>query len=84
MAAETGILGLFSFLWILVELFKLAIRTLKKKKDPLVLGLSAGILAFLVQSFFDTNLYALQMVVLFWFMLGFTVAVAKLDTDVSK
>jgi putative inorganic carbon (HCO3(-)) transporter len=80
MAAETGIVGLVSFIWILVALFRLGFRILNKRKDPLLLGILAGILAFLVQSFFDTNLYALQLVVLFWFMVGFAVSITKIET----
>ncbi|OIO34507.1 MAG: hypothetical protein AUJ70_00905 [Candidatus Omnitrophica bacterium CG1_02_40_15] len=79
MAAETGLLGLFAFLWVLFSFFKMGLQHFNQKRDYLVLGLLSGILAFLVQSFFDTNLYALQMVVLFWFMLGLTVAVIKFD-----
>ena len=78
MAAETGILGLFCFLWIVVELFKLGIQTLRRGKDILLLGILAGILGFLVQSFFDTNLYALQLAVLFWFMMGLAIAKTKI------
>jgi len=71
-------------LWIVLELFKSGIRALKRYKDPLLLGLLAGLLAFLTHSFFDTNLYALQMVVLFWYMMGLAVAVMRLELDVSK
>ncbi len=78
-AAETGIFGLFAFLFVLFSFFKIGIAHLNKNKNYLVLGLLAGILAFLVQSFFDTNLYALQLVVLFWYMLGLTIAVIKLE-----
>jgi O-antigen ligase len=84
MAAETGVIGLVSFVWILIVLFRSGFQTLSRKKDPLLLGILAGILAFLVQSFFDTNLYALQLVVLFWFMMGLAVAVMRLELDVSK
>ena len=78
-AAETGLLGLFTFLWVLFIFFKTGLRHLKKRRDALVLGLLSGILAFLVQAFFDTHLYSLQLVVLFWFMLGLTIAVIKLE-----
>jgi len=84
MAAETGLLGLFAFLWVLFRFFKMGFKNLNRTMNPLVLGLLTGILAFLVQSFFDVNLYALQLVVLFWFMLGLAVAVIKLDNDAGK
>ncbi len=76
--AETGIFGLLAFLFVLFSFFKMGIVYLNKNKNYLVLGLLAGILAFLVQAFFDTHLYSLQLVVLFWYMLGLTVAVIKI------
>ena len=51
----------------------------KKYGNILLLGVMAGVLAFLVQSFFDTNLYSLQLVVLFWFMLGLGVSMFSLN-----
>ena len=84
MAAETGIFGLLSFLWVLFEYFKNGFRYLRESRDFLVLGLMSGILAFLLQSFVDTNLYALQLVVLFWFMLGLTVAVMNIEQNDPK
>lgn len=79
MTAETGLLGLFAFLWVLFGFFKMGLRHLNEKKNSIALGLLAGISAFLVHAFFDTHLYALQLVVLFWFMLGLTVAVINID-----
>ena len=78
MAAETGLFGLFAFFWILLIFFKIGLGYLSRKKDYLVLGFLSGILAFLVHAFFDTHLYSLQLVVLFWFMFGLTAAVIKL------
>lgn len=79
--AEIGIFGLLAFLFVLFIFFKTGIMYLKRKTNYLVLGLLTGIWAFLVQSFFDTNLYSLQMVVLFWYMLGLTITVIKLDLE---
>ena len=79
MSAETGLLGLFAFLWVLFLFFKTGLRYFNQRKDFLVLGFLSGILAFLVHAFFDTHLYSLQLVVLFWFMLGLTMAVIKLE-----
>ncbi|MBL7198441.1 MAG: O-antigen ligase family protein [Candidatus Omnitrophica bacterium] len=74
LAAETGIIGLFSFLWIIIKLFKLGLHFLKDRKEPLILGLLTALLAFLIHSFFDVNLYALQLATLFWFVLGLAIA----------
>ncbi|KPK99164.1 MAG: hypothetical protein AMJ95_00970 [Omnitrophica WOR_2 bacterium SM23_72] len=81
MAAELGMIGLTAFILLLVSLFQLVFRELKKKHDALILSVSCGILGFLVLSFFDTHLYALQSVSLFWFMIGFTVSLTRLEMN---
>lgn len=77
-AAEIGLLGLLVFCWVLFSFFRIGLRYFRNKRDFLILGILSGILAFLVQSFFDTHLYSLQLVVLFWYMLGLTMVVIKL------
>jgi O-antigen ligase len=84
MGAETGLLGLFVFLWVLFVFFRIGLRYLKQRKDYLVLGLLSGILAFLVHAFFDTHLYSLQLIVLFWYMLGLTIAIIKLRSKEQR
>lgn len=80
--AEIGIFGLLAFLFVLFKFFKIVMLYLNKSMNYLVLGLSAGILAFLIQSFFDTHFYTLQLVVLFWYMVGLTVTIIKIfSTD---
>ena len=82
MAAETGLLGLGAFLWVLWSFFSLALKKVKKTGDLLLLGIASGLVAFLTQSFFDTSLYALQLIVLFWIMLGVGAArIARPDSD---
>ena len=78
-AAETGITGLLTFLWIIFVLAKEVIKNLRKNRDnPELIGFSLGIFAFLFQSFFDTNLSALQLVIPFWIFLALTVNLASL------
>ena len=78
--AETGIPGLAIFLLFLGALF-VTWRTALRKAGTSVeedraelrvvlLGLAAGLLAFLVQSLFDTNLYSLRQATLFWSLTG--------------
>ena len=80
-AAETGIVGLASFLWLIGTFFIRSITSLKKignKFQHAVLsGVSAGIIATLVHSAVDTNLYSLQLSVLFWLMLGLNAALQR-------
>lgn len=82
-AAEIGIFGLSAFLFVLFSFFKIGILYLNKNKNYLVLGLLAGILAFLIQAFFDTHFYTLQLIVLFWYMVGLTVTIIKLEPEIS-
>ncbi len=77
--AETGIFSLLSFLGFLVLLFSEWIKAFNKNHNFLILGLLCGIFGFLVHSFFDTDLYSLQLSMLFWFTVGFTTAAAKLE-----
>lgn len=73
MLAETGVVGIASFLWILHRLFTGGARIFRKSKDPLLLGILTGIIGFLIHSVFDTNLYSLQLSVLFWAMLALAI-----------
>ena len=68
--AETGMLGLGSFLWFLWELISAVYKKLKKEKDPLFTGVLLGVMAFLVHSFFDTQFYSLRLSMFFWMMAG--------------
>ncbi|HSV43876.1 MAG TPA: O-antigen ligase family protein, partial [Candidatus Bathyarchaeia archaeon] len=78
MAAEIGPLGLCTFFLILYGFFRMSLIYLKQHQDYLVMGIFSGLLGFLIQACFDTHLYSLQMVVLFWFMLGLGTAVIKM------
>lgn len=81
MAAETGIVGLTSFVLVMARLFITSWKNLKKIKNSfynnILLGLLAGLFGFLVHSFFDVNLYALQLVNLMWFFIGLAIAVQR-------
>ncbi|MBI3319040.1 MAG: O-antigen ligase family protein [Candidatus Omnitrophica bacterium] len=80
--AETGVLGLAAFLWLLGAMgwfWWKAVRSVKDPRDPsrsLLLGLSAGLAAFVVQSSVDTNFYSLRQAVLFWMLAGLATGLA--------
>ncbi len=86
MATEVGILGFFAFLWILGKLFKQVIKNilddrLKDNKLRMIsAGLISGIFAFLIHSFYDTNMYSLQLSSQFWFFVGILVVIDRLLT----
>lgn len=81
--AETGLIGLVSFLCILGSLFRRLLSCLTVygiKNDDLIvpaMGLWSGIFAFLLQSFSDNHFYSLQLSVYLWFMVGLLVVMAK-------
>jgi O-antigen ligase len=79
MTAETGIVGLVSFLLLIFALFKNSLVSIGKISDvyykSILTGFSAGLFGFLVHSFFDVHFYALQLAILMWFMMGLVVAV---------
>jgi len=84
MFAETGLFGLTAFLWVLFTFFVTGLRQLNKQYNALLLGALSGILGFSVHAFFDTHLYSLQLVVLFWFTLGLSMAIIKLQEQVQS
>ena len=72
-AAETGLLGLAAFLWLLWCLgVRLAhsVRFAHGDHRALLLGLCAGLLGFALQAGIDTNFYALRQAALFWVLSG--------------
>jgi len=85
MAAETGILGLGAFLWMILTLFISVLRSLKRIRGELysafLVSLLAGLFGFLLHSFVDTALYSLQLSSLMWFVTGLIVATKKLATN---
>ena len=83
--AESGIFTLIAFLALAGFIVYRGIRiSLRNKQDEfgiLLAGLTSGIFGFLVVSFFDTQLYSLQLSVLFWTILGVTVSVQHILLD---
>ena len=80
-AAETGIVGLAAFLWLLAALF---LRLGRAARVPpfdasrlLLSGLCAGLVAFAVQAGVDTNFYALRQAALFWVLAGMAVGLSE-------
>ena len=70
MMTETGILGLGAFLWMLTVYVVMGWRSMRRINDDVWMGLAGGVLVFLIHSFFDNNLYSLQLSSVFWFLLG--------------
>jgi putative inorganic carbon (HCO3(-)) transporter len=85
MAAETGVIGLASFLCLLFVLLRHGITNCQLIKDPWPLtflqGSLSGLIGFLAQSFFDNTFYTVQLGVLMWLVFGLTVSVTRLTSD---
>ncbi|MFH1094157.1 MAG: O-antigen ligase family protein [Candidatus Omnitrophota bacterium] len=83
MAAEIGIIGLLAFLWLtFVILWEAMLKFFTLKEGFLraaSLGLIGGLLAYLVHSLFDTNLYSLPLAVMFWSVAGLAAAKFQID-----
>ena len=79
--AETGVLGFVTFVWVLgamIWLWWRVLRSVGSQRDSrmLLLGLSGGLVAFLVQSSMDTNFYSLRQATLFWTLSGLATGLA--------
>lgn len=81
--AESGIFALLSFVLFAVSVFYQGIKALRfnGSPSPLLLGLICAFFGFLIQIFFDSQLYSLQLAVLFWFMAGFIIAIARVEKN---
>jgi len=81
-AVETGVFGLLAFLWVIAALFVSSLKDINRRKDGFVkacqLGLLAGLGAYLAHSAVDTNLYALQLAILFYYLLGLVISAQNL------
>jgi len=81
MAAETGIVGLGAFLFLVGAFIVVSRRRIGHVRNAdyanIALGLMAGIIGFLVHSSVDTNLYSLNLATLFWFSMGSVIALSS-------
>ncbi|MDP1853672.1 MAG: O-antigen ligase family protein, partial [Candidatus Omnitrophota bacterium] len=80
--AETGFIGLGAFLLLLFIWLKETLGRLLRPSNSFYyfsfMGLSVGLVAYLLNSFVDTNFYSLPIAVLFWFILGLQQAAGRL------
>jgi putative inorganic carbon (HCO3(-)) transporter len=81
MAAEIGLLGLGAFLWFLFLLFRQGIMVYHALHDEylkiIAFSLLACCIAFLVNGLTETNLYYPRVVIMFWYLIGFSLALKK-------
>jgi O-antigen ligase len=83
MAAETGVIGLFSFFWLLFSLYKNSFKNLRKMQRPelrfLLISFLTGLSGLLIHSFFDTTLYSVQLSSFMWLLMGLIVALQHIE-----
>lgn len=77
-ASELGIIGLVSFLSILVIFFAYGMWFISYKKNDffwyMLLGTLASVLGYCMQMAVDTNFYSLDLGLMFWLLLGLGIA----------
>ncbi len=83
LTAELGIPALISFCWIFVTLFREGLGQLKQLHERwtyhCLAGGMAGLVAFLIQGFFDTSFYSTQLSAYMWLLVGFIIAVPRVE-----
>ena len=81
MAGETGLLGLAAFILFLFQVFRRAFKTMPKLNDGYlrVIGLSliACMIAFLINGLTETSLYYPRVAMIFWYLIGLSLALGK-------
>ena len=87
MIAEVGIVGFMSFVALMIYWFGWGVRSFGKLCDPelkfLLGGVLAGVLGLCVASFFDNVLFELLPATLFWVLMGYGVALARIGSEKS-
>ena len=69
-AATMGMVGLLSYLWLLLSYFRTVTKFPNLHQDPIVVGIAASITAVLVNNLF--SFHTVTTATLFWLFLGFT------------
>jgi len=82
MGGEIGLIGLGIFIWFLFILFKTNIYFYRNLKDEyykiITLSIIACLVAFLINGLTETSLYYSRVVMIFWYLIGFSIALGRL------
>jgi hypothetical protein len=86
--AETGILGVAAFFWLIYSLFTNVLETYRKSKDRLHKGLSlgflAGLVAMLTHAIGANTFIIVRIMEPFWFLAGIVVMLPVLEGQEQK
>ena len=81
LAAETGLISLFVFVWLLWNLFLYSGYVYKSLKDNylklLSICLAASLIAFLLNGLTETSLYYSRVAMIFWYLIGLSLSLEK-------
>lgn len=81
LGGETGLLGLAAFLWFLFIIFKQGFLLFRKLSDEYLKAVAVSLLAcfigFLVNGLTETSLYYPRVVMIFWYLIGISLALHK-------
>ena len=85
MIAEVGIVGFMSFMALMICWFGWGMSAFRKSCDPelkfLLGGVLAGVFGLCVASFFDNVLFELLPATLFWVLMGYGTALARMGLE---
>jgi len=83
LTAELGILGLTTFLLMIIALIYRVVQKIRWMPigydRVLLIGMFASLVAYLIQSFFDTTFYSVQLSVLMWLLMAMLVAIIRMN-----
>lgn len=83
-ATEAGILGIVAFVTIIIFLFFKSVKVYSQSsriKSLLVLSIVAAIIGFMAQSMFDYSFYNYRVMLVFWQIIGFLMAIKHVVFD---
>jgi len=82
--AEMGIVGLAIFIWLIWMVYKEGLRYFKESEgsmSAIVIGLIAGITAFLIHGLVDAASLGNHLFATFWFFTGIIIAIRKIEFE---
>ena len=70
--AEMGILGIVSFLWLVIVAFKSAVKNIDSSNKKLITGLITANVVFLIHNLVDFSFFLPEVALIWWAILGLT------------
>jgi len=83
-AAEMGIIGLAIFIWLIFIVYREGLRYIKSSEDvmsSIVIGVIAGVTAFLIHGLVDAASLGNHLFLIFWFFTGIVIAIIKIESE---